>query len=241
MNVGTAVGYLDLDMSKFKSGLKIASQELSTFTDKSNGLGDRMQGLGGALKSAGATLTKTFTVPLVGAGLAAGKMAVDTEQSMSKVNSILQLGDKEFKEYEKTIKKGANEIGMSYSNYADAAYDAISAGVEQGKVTEFLTGANKLAKGGLTDLANATNLLTTVQNSYGLEQKDLAHVSDVLIQTQNKGKVTVDELASSMGKIIPTAKGLGVSVDQLGAGYAIMTSKGIASAEATTLTIYRVA
>ena len=54
-------------------------------------------------------------------------------------------------------------------------------------------------------------------------------------------KTTVDELASSMGKIIPTANNLGVSVDQLGAAYAIMTSKGISTAESTTLTIYRVA
>ncbi|HBF0311330.1 TPA: phage tail tape measure protein [Clostridioides difficile] len=44
----------------------------------------------------------------------------------------------------------------------------------------------------------------------------------------------MDELASSMGKIIPTAKSLNVSVEQLGAGYAILTAKGIAGAEATT-------
>ena len=37
-----------------------------------------------------------------------------------------------------------------------------------------------------------------------------------------------------MGKIIPTANANGVSLEQLGAGYAIMTSKGIAAAETTT-------
>ena len=59
-------------------------------------------------------------------------------------------------------------------------------------------------------------------------------VSDMLVQTQNKGKVTVGELASSMGKIIPTANASNVSLEQLCAGYAIMTSKGIAAAETTT-------
>lgn len=234
MNVGTAVGYLDLDTSKFKNGLQTARQQLQGFTDSTNSMGSRISSLGGALKTAGATMTKSFTVPILGAGIAAGKMAMDTNESMSKVNSILQLGAKEFSNYEQTLKKGAQEIGMAYTDYANAAYDAISAGVEQGKVTEFLTGANKLAKGGLTDLTSATNLLTTAQNAYGLSQSELAHVSDVLIQTQNKGKVTVNELASCMGKIIPTAKSLGVNMDQLGAGYSIMTAKGIASAEATT-------
>ena len=56
----------------------------------------------------------------------------------------------------------------------------------------------------------------------------------MLVQTQNKGKVTVGELASSMGKIIPTANASNVSLEQLCAGYAIMTSKGIAAAETTT-------
>ena len=37
-----------------------------------------------------------------------------------------------------------------------------------------------------------------------------------------------------MGRVIPIAKSAGVSIEQLGASYAIMTSKGIASSEATT-------
>lgn len=41
-------------------------------------------------------------------------------------------------------------------------------------------------------------------------------------------------MASSMGRVIPIAKSAGVSIEQLGASYAILTSKGIASSEATT-------
>jgi TP901 family phage tail tape measure protein len=231
VNVGTAVGYLDLDSSKFKSGLKAAQASLSEFTNSSNNTGIKFQALGGTLKSMGSILTQTVSTSLIAGGIAMGKFASDSEGSMAKVNSILQLNKKEFGSYKTTLETGAREIGMAYTDYADAAYNAISAGVEQANVTTFLAGANQLAKGGLTDLAKATDILTTVQNAYGLSQKDL---SDVLIQTQNLGKVTVDELASSMGKIIPTANSLGVNIEQLGAGYAIMTSKGIASAEATT-------
>lgn len=188
VNVGTATGYLELDASKWNQGFKMAAMQMKSFNDGTGTMGSKLQTLGGTLKTTGAAMTKSFTVPILGAGIACAKMAIETDQSMSKVNSILQLGGKEWSNYEQTLKTGAREVGMAYSDYAEAAYQAISAGVEQGKVTEFLTGANKLAKGGLTDLTNATNLLTTVQNAYGLEQKDLAHVSDVLIQTQNKGK-----------------------------------------------------
>ena len=35
INVGTAVGYLDLDASKFKSALSDAQKQLSSFSDNS--------------------------------------------------------------------------------------------------------------------------------------------------------------------------------------------------------------
>lgn len=197
--------------------------------------------IGGKMRDIGQTLTSTVTTGLVAMGTAAVTAATNTEQAMSVVNSILQLntdkvkdGKSEWDAYASTLKEGANEIGMAYDEYANSAYNAISASVKQADVTEFLAQADKLATAGLTDLAKATDVLTTIQNAYGMSQKDMAHVSDVLIQTQNKGKITVDELASSMGKIIPTAKSLNVSVEQLGAGYAILTAKGIAGAEATT-------
>ncbi|MFL8712044.1 phage tail tape measure protein [Clostridioides sp. GD02377] len=197
--------------------------------------------IGTKMKDIGQTLTSTVTTGLVAMGTAAVTAATNTEQAMSVVNSILQLntekvqgGKSEWDAYASTLKEGANEIGMAYDEYANSAYNAISASVKQADVTEFLAQADKLATAGLTDLAKATDVLTTIQNAYGMSQKDMAHVSDVLIQTQNKGKITVDELASSMGKIIPTAKSLNVSVEQLGAGYAILTAKGIAGAEATT-------
>lgn len=213
---------------------------------ESNRLSDSLRSMpfdaiGTKMKDIGQTLTSTVTTGLVAMGTAAVTAATNTEQAMSVVNSILQLntekvqgGKSEWDAYASTLKEGANEIGMAYDEYANSAYNAISASVKQADVTEFLAQADKLATAGLTDLAKATDVLTTIQNAYGMSQKDMAHVSDVLIQTQNKGKITVDELASSMGKIIPTAKSLNVSVEQLGAGYAILTAKGIAGAEATT-------
>lgn len=230
-DLGSIAARLTLDISNFTSNMQNASNQLRS---QANGTNTTLQQAGASATKWGAMLTAGLTVPLVAAGKKMFDMSVQTNASMGKVNSILQLSGKEWKSYTTELKRGAADTQMAYNDYAEAAYSAISAGVKQADVTDFLTQSNKLAVGGLTDLGKATDVLTTIQNAYGLSQKDMAHVSDVLIQTQNKGKTTVDELASSMGKIIPTAKNLGVSVEQLGAGYAIMTSKGIATAEATT-------
>lgn len=44
----------------------------------------------------------------------------------------------------------------------------------------------------------------------------------------------MDELASSLGRVIPTAKSMNVDMDNVSASMAIMTKRGIATAEATT-------
>lgn len=233
INVGTAVAYLDLDASKFTAGLKAAQQSLQGVSKDTNTFSAKMTSLGSGMKQTGASLS-LISIPLLGLGGTITKFAMDSEEGFKKVNSILQLSEEEFNSYSKELKNGANEIKKTYNEYTEAAYQAISAGVKQNEVTGFLIESNKLAKGGLTDLTTSTDLLTTVLNSYNLSQEETSRISDVLIQTQNKGKTTVDELGSSMGKVIPTASNLNVGMEQLGASYALITSKGVATAESTT-------
>ena len=168
------------------------------------------------------------------ATIGAGKMAMDAENNFAKVNSILGLSAKSWQKYEDTLKSGAKNVGKSYEEYADAAYQAISASVKQSEVNGFLADSATLAKGGLTSLTSAVDLLTTIENAYNLSASETGRISDILVQTQNKGKTTVDQLAASMGKVIPTAKNAGVSIEQLGAAYAIMTRNGTSTKITTT-------
>ena len=73
INVGTAVGYLDLDSSKFKAGLKDAQSTLSEFTNSSNSAGTRFEALGSSLKTVGSTITTAVSLPLLALGAGAIK------------------------------------------------------------------------------------------------------------------------------------------------------------------------
>ena len=128
----------------------------------------------------------------------------------------------------------SNRTGVAFADLAESMYSALSAGVDQENVLEFVDNSVKLAKGGFTETATAIDVVTTAINAYHMEMEDATHIQDVLITTQNKGKTTVDELASSMGKIIPTAQSVNVEFDQLGAMFATVTANGVATAEATT-------
>ena len=196
--------------------------------------------LGGNLRHYGAQITnigKKMQGLSVGAGLATTgmvKFAMDAEDNFAKVNSILGLSGAEWQKYEEGLKQGARSIHKEYKEYAEAAYQAISASVPQAQVNEFLAKSAQLAKGGMTDMTTATDLLTTVINAYGLKVSDAAHINDVFLQTQNKGKTTVALLGNSMGKVIPIASSLGVSIEELGAQYSILTRGGIQTKIATT-------
>ena len=84
INAGAITAVLNLDASNFSSGIKSAQQQLQTFSSNSAGAGDKITALGTAMTTVGSTLTKSVTLPLVGIGTAAVKVATDFEAGMSK-------------------------------------------------------------------------------------------------------------------------------------------------------------
>ena len=176
------------------------------------------------------------TIAAVAAAVYAGPVqaAQKYETAMAKVSTIADLKVVPLDKMSSQIMKLSNTTGIAASAIADDVYNAISAGQSTADAVNFVTNSTKLAKAGFAESSQTLDVLTTILNAYGMEANKVGSVSDMLIQIQNKGKVTVAELSSVMGKIIPTANSYGVSLEQLGAGYAIMTSKGIAAAETTT-------
>lgn len=157
--------------------------------------------------------------------------AMSNETAFAKASTLL-TGDLE--QFRTGLEEISNRTGVTFADLAESMYSALSAGVAQENVLEFVENSVKLAKGGFTETATAIDVVTTAINAYHMEMEDAAHIQDVLITTQNKGKTTVGELASSMGKIIPTAQSVNVEFDQLGAMFATVTANGVATAEATT-------
>lgn len=177
---------------------------------------------------------KPVAIATMALGTAGAVASVTFEDSMAKVRTIMDENVVSVDEMKKKIIDLSNQTGISSNEIANNVYDAISAGQSTADAVNFVTNSTKLAKAGFAEAGQSLDLLTTILNSYEMESKEVAKVSDILINTQNLGKVTVGELSSSMGKVIPTAKSFGVNLEQVASGYAIMTAKGIKSAETTT-------
>ena len=223
-----------VDIGSFKTDMDVIKTEAVTKANEVSNQLEKTAKIGENMSRVGSTLTKAVTVPLIGAGTAATKMAVNYESSFAKVSTLLDKNVVNYDKYKNDILDASSKSKVAVDEFAESVYGSISAGVDQTKAIKFTTDAIKLAKGGFTDGAKAVDVMTTAINGYSMTADDATKISDMLITTQNLGKTTVDELASSMGAVIPVAASVNFGIDELSASYAQLTKNGIATAESGT-------
>lgn len=131
------------------------------------------------------------------------------------------------------LKKQAKDLSLTFNkDIPDATksmYQAISSGVSETGLKEFMNVAGKLSVGGVTSMATAVDGLTNLMNAFGESYDDverLNKVSDTLFTGMKYGKTTIDELSRSLGKGAPIAKLMGVSIEELVAASSAITTGG---------------
>ena len=123
---------------------------------------------------------------------------------------------------------------FAYKDITKAMYQAISAGIEQNEIFEFMNNATIAAVGGVTDLQTAVDGLTTVMNSWNVSTKNMGDILDTFFTGVKEGKTTFSELSAQIGKVAPLATQLGISFDETVAALAALTKVGYTTAKATT-------
>lgn len=227
-------GTIELKDDKFITKIDEAEKKGKKFGDTLGNMGKKVSEFGQKAGKIGGELTKKLSLPLIAIGTAGTKMALDVETGIKKITT---LADKEIlpeSKIRKEVRAISDATGIAQTEISEAIYGALSAGVESGKVLEFVRSGVDLTRAGFTSMETAIDATTTVLNAYGKDAFDVSKIHDIFVQTQDKGKISVDELGSSIGRVIPTASSLGINIDQLGASYAILTAKGQNAQLATT-------
>lgn len=186
------------------------------------------------LKDFGSRMARNVTLPIAGVGAIAGKVAIDFDTSMRNVNSIAQLGEKQFKSLSEEVVNLAGPTAQSPKTLADGLYDLVSSGFDADDSMLILNSSARAATAGLTDAATSTKAVAAVLNAYKLPAKDAAAVSDTLFRTVDRGVISFEDLASNIGDALPFASSLGIELAEVGAATATMTKQGISPAETMT-------
>lgn len=218
---------------KFTAPMGHTIKAMAEATAEGNRMRKSIANAGKEIQNVGQGVTAAVTMPVIGAGVAFGKMASDFENGIAKVSTIADTSVMSMDQIKKATLDVSNQLGVAVTDISEAQYSAISAGAATEKSLDLVSTAVRAAKAGFTDTATAVDGLTTVYNSFG-GAVDYEKLSDQMLQTQNYGKTTFGELASSIGQVTPVANSLNVSTDELFSSIAILTKNGIATSSAIT-------
>ena len=236
IDVGTAIGYLDLDTSGFENGFKTALSDLKIFQDNTASIGDKMSALGSSFTSAGKSLTTGVTLPLVGVGTLAVKTASDFDSAMAEVQAISGATGNNFDLLRDKAKEMGAKTKFSASESAEAMKYMAMAGWKTEDMLEGIEGIMNLAAASGEDLGTTSDIVTDALTAFGLSAKDSAHFSDVLAAASNNANTNVSMLGESFKYVAPVAGSLGFSVEDTSTALGLMANSGIkASAAGTAL------
>ena len=208
------------------------------------------KGVVGAAKKAGSSLDK-FKATAIGAFAAivayrigshlvsafseAVRAGLEFSKAMGEIETLMPEAERNTNRLRSSLIDLSNEFGQDATTQARGFYDVVSAGVQGfSNQMEVLNVTNKVAIGGLTDTATATNVLVTTMNAFENQGATASQVADVLFTTVKQGVTTIPQLASSLGQVNAIASTAGVTLSEVGASMAVLTKNGLSTAESAT-------
>lgn len=249
-NVGSATGYLDLDISGFLAGLKTAQDKANdTSGNIATQVGKSMTSVGKSLTSAGTALTKDVTVPVVGLGTAIVTVSANFESGMSKVQAISGATGGNLE----ALKAKAQEMGAKTKFSATEAAEAFQymamAGWDTNDMLNSVEGVMNLAAASGEELGTVSDIVTDAMTAFGLsasgtstvlkdglqvEVSNCTRFVDALAAASNSSNTNVAMLGESFKYVAPVAGALGYSVEDVAIALGMMANQGIKSSQAGT-------
>lgn len=234
IDVGSATGYLDLDINGFVQGLSEALRQSQQTERQIESVGNKITGIGDKMSNVGGTLTKTVTAPIVGIGTAAVKTLADFDSSMSRVSAISgATGDNL-----QALRDKAKEMGATTKFTASEAADAFTymamAGWQTKDMLDGIDGIMSLAAADGLDLATTSDIVTDALTAFGLSASNSSHFADVLAKASSSANTNVAMLGESFKYVAPVAGALGYTAEDTAIALGLMANAGIKGSQGGT-------
>lgn len=244
-DVGTAVGYLDLNTSGWSNGLKSAQGQLSGFNGQMSKAQSAWNTASARMTSTGLKLTAAVTTPIIGLGAKAVKASATFESAMSQVQATMGVTadsmdtlDGQTVNTMGSLSDLAKELGASTKFSAVEAAQAINnmamAGYNVQEIYDSLPQVLSLASAGALDLDYATQLVANGLNVMGMGTEDAAELADKLAVTSTKAYGSVSDFGEGLLVAGAQAKLANVSLTDTMTALGILGDNGISASEGGT-------
>lgn len=233
-NVGTAVAYLELDSSKFTNGFKAAATSLKTFTNETATVGDKVKSVGTAFTSVGSSLTKTFTVPIAGIGVAAVKAGSDFESAMSQVAATMGKPKSEIQDLTKFAQEMGAKTVFSATEAANGLNILAMSGLSAKEQMAALPDVLNLAAAGAMNLEDAASYTTGTIKGFSDTMDNAKYYVDLMAKGATLANTDVKGLGEALSTSAATASSYKQSADSVTLSLLRLAEQNITGAEAAT-------
>lgn len=187
----------------------------SVALEKIGAAGEKLQEFGGTVSDTGKKFMP-ISAGAAAAGAAAGKMAIDFQDSIADINTLLD-DDTNLKGYEEKVVEMSNKTGIALGTVSEGMYQTVSSIGDGGKETEEIFEKMAIsAKAGGAEVSDSVSLISAGMKGYNSINKETAGlISDLAFQTAKLGVTTFPEMAKSMQPLFPLAGSLSLSYEEL--------------------------
>lgn len=259
VNLGTAVGFLELDITRFARGIDAAAAEVSSLGTKVGRATGVLNKVSAGMVTVGKTMTAAVTVPIMAAGAESIRAGAKFDSAMSKVKAITNSTEVDLN----AVANAASKLGVSYEQGAtdsETAFNAVrAAAIKMGNDTKFtseesaqalyymglagwnaqeeiegLRGVLDLAAASGVELGQVSDIVTDGLTAFGLSAKDSTMFADTLAAASANSNTNVDLLGQSFKYVAPVAGSYGYSIQDVTLALGLMASAGVKGTQAGT-------
>lgn len=198
-----------------------------------------LQKFGNQLQWTGRQLQYNFTLPIVLAGAAAAKFALDNEKAFTKIAKVYgdaTLSAKTMQNELASLKKAfvglSNHYGVQQKEVLDVAAAWAAAGASGVALAKGVDQTLRTMVLGEMKSAEATDALIAIQAQYNLSTSELTDTIAKLNIIENQTGISLAGLVQGFARAAGTARSAGIDVNHLGAFLAALTPAAGSAAQA---------
>lgn len=235
ISLGTAIGYLSLDITDFNKKLNTALGEATTMSSKfSSTLGSGLDTVGKSVTNVGKKITTCVTAPVAGIGIAAIKTGANFDSAMSKVKATSGATGTEFDALRQKAIQMGNDTKFTAEESADALYYMALAGWEPTEMLDGLQGVMDLAAASGANLATTSDIVTDALTGFHMEASESTHFANILAAAMSNSNTTVEGLGEAFKYVAPIAGSFGYTAEDTAIALGLMADAGVKGSTAGT-------
>ncbi len=196
-------------------------------TDAVEHYGDRVNNIGGKVENVGNTLSKKLTVPIVTAGVAAAKSAIDFESAFAGVRKTVDATEEEYKAMSDATLDLSTQLATSATEIATVEEAAGQLGISKENIVEFTKVMIGLGMSTNISAEDAASALAKIANITNMPADKYEALGNVIVALGNNFATTESDIVNMTTRLAATGQVVGYTQPQMFAIATALSSVGI--------------